>query len=85
MEPRESIQEMFTKFNNITNKLVSLGRHIPADEQIRKILRSLLQDECWRAKVTAIQEFKDFTKFNLEELISSIITHELHLRTVDSS
>ena len=32
MEPRESFQEMFTKFTNITNELVSLGRHIPADE-----------------------------------------------------
>ena len=54
MEPRESIEEMFTRFTNITNELVSLGRHIPTDEQVRKILRSLPQDECWRAKVKAI-------------------------------
>ena len=71
MEPRESIQEMFTRFTNITNELVSLGRLIPTDEQVRKILRSLPQDERWRAKVTAIQESKDFTKFNLEELVGS--------------
>ena len=29
MEPRESIQEMFTRFTNITNELVFLERHIP--------------------------------------------------------
>ena len=85
MEQRESIQEMFTRFTNITNKLVSLGRHIPADEQVRKLLRSLPQDERWRARVPAIQESKDFTKFNLDELAGSLMTHELHLGTADSS
>ncbi|CAO2837831.1 unnamed protein product, partial [Amaranthus hypochondriacus] len=85
MEPKESIQEMFTRFTNITNELVSLGRLIPTDEQVRKILRSLPQDDRWRAKVTAIQESKDFTKFNLEELAGSLMTHELHLGTADSS
>ena len=85
MEPGESIQEMFTRFTNITNELVSLGRLIPSDEQVRKILRSLPQDDRWRAKVTAIQESKDFTKFNLEELAGSLMTHELYLGTADSS
>ena len=37
MELRESIQEMFTRFKNITNELVFLGRHIPVDEQVKKI------------------------------------------------
>ena len=85
MEPRENIQEMFTRFTNITNELVSLGKIIPVDEQVRKVLRSLPQDERWRAKVTAIQESKDFTKFNLEELAGSLMTHELHLGTADST
>ena len=50
-----------------------------------KFLRSLPQDERWRAKVTAIQESKDFAKFNVEELDGSLKTHELHLGTTDSS
>ena len=41
MESRENIQEMFTRFTNITNELVSLRKVIPAYEQVRKILRSL--------------------------------------------
>ena len=76
---KESIQDMFTRFTNIVNELESLGRSIPIDEQVRKVLRSLPQDERWRSKVTALQESKDFTKFNLEQLNGSLLTHELHL------
>ncbi|XP_056688555.1 cytochrome P450 87A3-like [Spinacia oleracea] len=82
MLPKETIQEMFTRFTNITNKLVSLGRSIPTDEQVRKILRSMPQDDRWRTKVTALFETKDFTKFNIEQLAGSLMTHELHLDDV---
>lgn len=66
MGNKESIKDMFTRFKNITNELTSLGKIIPIDEQVRKVLRSLPDNERWRAKVVAVQEFKDFTKFNLE-------------------
>ncbi|XP_021766287.1 uncharacterized protein LOC110730772 [Chenopodium quinoa] len=79
MQPKETIQEMLSCFTNIINELVSLGRQIPTDEQVRKVLRSLPQDERWRAKVTALQETKDFTKFNIKQLAGSLMTHELHL------
>ncbi|XP_021747445.1 uncharacterized protein LOC110713294 [Chenopodium quinoa] len=79
MQPKESIQEMLTRFTNITNEVVSLGKQIPIDDQVIKVLRSLPKDERWRAKVTALQETKDFTKFNIEQLAGSLITHELHL------
>ena len=85
MQPKETIQVMFTRYTNIINELVSLGRDIPVDEQIRKILRSLPQDERWRSKVAALQESKDFTKFSLEQLAGSLITHELHLGTSNES
>ncbi|XP_021734165.1 uncharacterized protein LOC110700891 [Chenopodium quinoa] len=73
------LQDMFTRFTNIVNELESLGRSIPIDEQVRKVLRSLPQDERWRYKVTALQESKDFPKFNLEQFNGSLLTHELHL------
>ncbi|XP_056689372.1 uncharacterized protein [Spinacia oleracea] len=41
---------------------------IPTDEQVRKILRSMPQDDRWRTKVTTLFETKDFTKFNIEQL-----------------
>ena len=79
MLPRESIQDMLTRFTNITNELSSLGKNIPNNEQVRKVLRSLPQDERWRSKVTALMETKDFTKFNIEQLAGSLMTHDLHL------
>ncbi|XP_021728203.1 uncharacterized protein LOC110695259 [Chenopodium quinoa] len=86
MQSKETIEEMFTRFNDIINELNSLGRKIPIDEQARKILRSLPQDEHWRSKVTAMQEAKDFTKFNMEQLVGSLMTHELHLSSnIESS
>ena len=39
MQSKETIEEMFTRFNDVINELSSLGRHIPIDEQARKILR----------------------------------------------
>ncbi|XP_021732422.1 uncharacterized protein LOC110699235 [Chenopodium quinoa] len=79
MQSKETIEEMFTRFNDIINEKNSLGRQIPIDEQERKILRSLPQGERWRSKVTAMQEAKDFIKFNMEQLTGSLMTHELHL------
>ncbi|XP_021747709.1 uncharacterized protein LOC110713568 [Chenopodium quinoa] len=54
MQSKETIQEMLTRFTNIINELVSLRKQIPIDEQVRKVLRSLPQDERWRAKEHAI-------------------------------
>ncbi|XP_056691770.1 uncharacterized protein [Spinacia oleracea] len=78
MKPSETIQDMITRFTNIINELNSLGKIITPEEQVRKVLRSLPQDP-WMAKVTALQETKDFTKFNLEQLAGSLLTHELQL------
>ncbi|XP_021761441.1 uncharacterized protein LOC110726298 [Chenopodium quinoa] len=68
MLPKETIEEMFTRYNDIINELGSLGKHIPIDEQARKVLRNLPQDERWRSKITALQETKDFTNLALKAL-----------------
>ena len=44
MKPHESIGDMFTRFNEITNSLQSLGKGIPQSDLVRKILRSLTQN-----------------------------------------
>ncbi|KAL5538418.1 hypothetical protein UlMin_045573 [Ulmus minor] len=44
-------------------------------EMVRKILRTLPKQ--WEAKVTAIQEAKDLSKLPLDELIGSLMTHEI--------
>ena len=81
MESKEKVQEMIVRFGNIVNELTSLGKTIPTEEQIRKILRSLPQDERWNAKVTTLFETKDFANFSIEQLSGSLMTHEMHIKT----
>lgn len=48
MEAHEAIDEMFGKFQTITNDLKSLGKTTPSYDKVRKILRSLPKQ--WRQK-----------------------------------
>jgi gag-polypeptide of LTR copia-type/Zinc knuckle len=79
MLPDESVNVMITRFTNIVNELDSLGRSIENEEQVRKILRIL--PKSWMPLVTALKESKDFTKFSLEELIGSLMTHEIEVQS----
>ncbi|XP_031741720.1 uncharacterized protein LOC116403915 [Cucumis sativus] len=78
MDANETITDMFTRFTNIINALKGLGKVYTTSENVRKILRSL--PKTWEAKVTAIQEAKDLTKLPLEELIGSLMTHEIIMK-----
>ena len=78
MDANETITDMFTRFTNIINALKGLGKVYTTSENVRKILRSL--PKTWEAKVTAIQEAKDLTKLPLEELIGSLMTHEVIMK-----
>ena len=66
---------MFTSFTNIVNVLKNLGKVYSTSENVRKILKSL--PKSWEAKLTAIQEAKDLTKLPLDELVGSLMTHEI--------
>lgn len=78
MKPDETISEMYTRFTNIVNGLTSLGRETPTVEIVRKILQALPPKK-WRPKVTAIEEAKDLKTLSVEQLIGSLITHEMVL------
>jgi hypothetical protein len=78
MKSEESIYEMFTRFTNIINSLKALGKCYTNVENVRKILRSLPKH--WNAKVIAIEEAKDLTKMSLDELLGSLMTHEIMLK-----
>ena len=47
-------------------------------EEVRKILRSLPKQ--WEAKVIAIQEAKNLSNLPLDELIGSLMTHEMTIK-----
>jgi hypothetical protein len=79
MLPNESIPSMFTIMTTITNSLDALGRIYTNADIVSKILRSL--SKTWEAKVMAIREANDLTKLSLEELIGSLMTHEITMKS----
>ncbi|GAV66994.1 UBN2 domain-containing protein, partial [Cephalotus follicularis] len=61
----------------ITNGLLGLGKVFGKDELVKKLL-GCLNDE-WEPKVTAIEESKDLKTMEIEELLGSLMTHEVKL------
>ncbi|GAV63762.1 UBN2 domain-containing protein, partial [Cephalotus follicularis] len=72
---------MFTRFTNITNALQALDKVYPNSEMVRKILRCL--PRAWMPKVTSIDEAKDLNTLPLEDLLGSLMTHELFVTRKD--
>ncbi|XP_043714735.1 uncharacterized protein LOC122663095 [Telopea speciosissima] len=81
MLENETIADIFLRFINIINKLKGLGKTYTKSENMRKILRSLLSK--WRLKVTTIKESKNLNMVNMDELMGSLLTHEVELNEDD--
>ena len=81
MDANKTITEIFTRFTGIINELNALGRTYASSDLVRKLLRSL--PRTWEAKVIVIQEAKDLSKLSLEELIGSLMTHEITMQDHD--
>jgi hypothetical protein len=73
MLEEETFREFYTKISDLRNTMVSLGKSISDVKLIRKILRSL--PECFRIKVTTIEESKDLEEMKIEELVGSLQTY----------
>ncbi|GJZ09785.1 hypothetical protein Tco_0544068 [Tanacetum coccineum] len=65
----ESIDSGFARFNTIITSLKALDEGFSSKNYVRKFLRALHPK--WRAKVTAIEESKDFSSLALDELIGN--------------
>ncbi|GAV70525.1 UBN2 domain-containing protein, partial [Cephalotus follicularis] len=81
MNENEDIKIMFNRFTNITNALQALDKVYSNSEMVRKILRCL--QRAWMPKVTAIEEAKDLNTLPLEDLLGSLMTHELPINRKD--
>jgi hypothetical protein len=73
----ETFGEFYSKMSDLRNQMVSLGKTVLDVKLIHKILRSL--PECFRIKVTTIEERKDLEEMKIEELVGSLQTYELYL------
>ncbi|GAV89681.1 UBN2 domain-containing protein, partial [Cephalotus follicularis] len=69
---------MFSRFTNIINALQTLDKTYSNSEMVRKILRYL--PKSWMSKVTAIEEAKNLNILPLENLLGSLMTHELSMQ-----
>ncbi|GAV63138.1 UBN2 domain-containing protein, partial [Cephalotus follicularis] len=78
MKDNEKISGIFVRFTNIINSLQSLNKCYTNSEMVRKILRCL--PKSWMPKVTAIEETKDLNTLPLEELLGSLMTHEMTIK-----
>ena len=79
MSEDESFDSFYSKVNEVVVSKFNLGEKMKDSKIVRKILRSLL--ESFRAKVTTIEESKDFDDIKVQELIGSLQTYELSLPT----
>lgn len=83
MKDGEDIETMFSRFQILVSGLQVLDKSYTVADHVRKVLRSLPPK--WRPKVTAFQEAKDLDEVTLEDLISSLKSHEMELITDEST
>ena len=79
MSGDESFDSFYSKLNEVVVSKFNLGEKMEDSKIVKKILRSL--PESFRAKVTAIEESKDFDDIKVQELIGSLQTYEMSLPT----
>jgi len=77
MEEDESVEAMFSRFQLHVAGLKVLDKGYSTADHVKKIIRSLPKK--WRPMVTALKLAKDLNKVTLEELISSLRSHEIEL------
>ncbi|XP_073019497.1 uncharacterized protein [Primulina eburnea] len=77
MEDKESILEYDCRLRQLSNESHGLGDPIPNERLVNKVLRSL--PERFNVKVCAIEESKDTSTINLDELMSSLRIFEMNL------
>ncbi|XP_070005779.1 uncharacterized protein [Nicotiana sylvestris] len=66
LQEGETIQEMYIRFITLTNELKSIGRIIPEEEKVEKILTRVLPIT-WESKITVIQELKNISPLPLDD------------------
>ena len=68
---------MVTRFTDVTNSLVALGKEYTQVEKVRKILCVLISD--WEKKTIAIEEANDLSIMSLKNLIGNLMAYEVQL------
>ncbi|XP_010277694.1 PREDICTED: uncharacterized protein LOC104612075 [Nelumbo nucifera] len=78
MKEKESVQVFLSKVSGIVNHMKSYGENVSNETVVSKVLRSLTSK--FDHVVAAIEESKDLSTYNFDELMSSLLAHEVRLR-----
>src|SRR5574338_697182 len=78
MKQDESINDMYSRFQDIYHSLLALGEKFTDFDIVSKILNSLTDE--WERKVLAIEESNDISTIKLEELIGNLMSYEVNLQ-----
>ncbi|XP_058732645.1 uncharacterized protein LOC131604203 [Vicia villosa] len=78
MEEEEFVETMFSRFQILVAGLKVLEKGYSNSDHVKKIIRSLPAK--WRPMVTALKLPKHLNNTSLEELISSLRSHEIKLQ-----
>ena len=74
MKESESVYQFITRVSRLVTQFQTYGEPLEQQIIVQKILRCLTKK--FAMVVTAIEEEKDLSKFTLEELTRSLISHE---------
>ena len=74
MLPNELIRDLELRFTLLINNLTSLGKNIPEEEQVSKILKVSKGD--WLTKVTILQEVQGESTSSVTALFGSLAEYE---------
>ena len=84
MKESDTIDSLFTPLIGLVTQMISHGEIVEERRIVEKVLRSLPSK--FYVIVTTIEETKDLSKFTIDELHASLMTHEQRLgRTGNSS
>jgi hypothetical protein len=83
MTKSENVDQFMTKFMGIVNQIRLTGEAITDQRIVEKVLRSLPKK--FEMVVTKILESKDLSRFSIDELTGSLVTHETRLHLTDES
>ena len=82
MEEDETIETMFSRFQILVAGIKVLEKGYSTADHVKKIIKILPKK--WRPMVTTLKLAKDLNKISLEQLISSLRSHEIELEEDES-
>lgn len=77
MKSKETVQEYLSRVSGIVNHMRTYGESLIDEIAVSKMLRSLTSD--FDHVVAAIEESKDLSQYSFDELMRSLLAHEVRI------